>query len=163
MLRAEHWNRWEYFVALQPEADRHKPMMYLFRLVTLPLFLWVFERNKHVLSIHLVMRFRYTRYQGMYRIQALELRKSETISDSNFRTLLCPHLSYFSPYTGWNNVWTQERFWTEGISVTVDERGGLRLIDYLRWAELHIYMAVHELSLTCTRPSGQGPNRYNIE
>jgi hypothetical protein len=43
----------------------------------------------------------------------------------------------------------------------VDERGGLRLIDYLRWAELHIYMAVHELSLTCTRRSGQGPNRYN--
>jgi hypothetical protein len=47
------------------------------------------------------------------------------------------------------------------ITVTVDERGGLRLIDYLRWAELHIYMAVHELSLTCTRRSGQGPNRYN--
>jgi hypothetical protein len=45
--------------------------------------------------------------------------------------------------------------------VTVDERGGLRLIDYLRWAELHIYLAVHELSLTCTRRSGQGPNRYN--
>jgi hypothetical protein len=34
------------------------------------------------------------------------------------------------------------------------------LIDYLRWAELHLYMTVHELSLTCTRQSGQGPNRY---
>jgi hypothetical protein len=38
----------------------------------------------------------------------------------------------------------------------------MRLIDYLRWAELHIYMTVHELSLTCTRLSGQGPNRYII-
>jgi hypothetical protein len=36
----------------------------------------------------------------------------------------------------------------------------MRLIDYLRWVELHIYMTVHELSLTCTRQPGQGPNRY---
>jgi hypothetical protein len=43
---------------------------------------------------------------------------------------------------------------------TVDERGGLRIVDYLRWAELNIYMTVHELSLTRTRQSGQGPNRY---
>jgi hypothetical protein len=37
----------------------------------------------------------------------------------------------------------------------------MRFFDYLRWAELHIYMTVHELSLTCTRRSGQGPNRYS--
>jgi hypothetical protein len=36
------------------------------------------------------------------------------------------------------------------------------LIDYLRWAELHIYMTVHKLSLTRTRRSGQGLNRYNF-
>jgi hypothetical protein len=40
---------------------------------------------------------------------------------------------------------------------------GLRIVDYLRWAELHIYMTVHELSLTRTRRSGQGPNRYTYE
>jgi hypothetical protein len=40
---------------------------------------------------------------------------------------------------------------------------GLRIVDYLRWAELHIYMTVHELFLTRTRRSGQGPNRYNNE
>jgi hypothetical protein len=40
---------------------------------------------------------------------------------------------------------------------------GLRIVDYLRWAELHIYMTVHELFLTRTRRSGQGPNRYKLE
>jgi hypothetical protein len=57
---------------------------------------------------------------------------------------------------------TKDHHKTEGIgdAVMVDERRGLCLIDYLRWAELHIYMAVHELFLTCTRRSGQGPNRY---
>jgi predicted DNA-binding protein (UPF0251 family) len=44
--------------------------------------------------------------------------------------------------------------------VTVDERGGLRIVDYLRWAELNTYMTVHEPSLTRTRQSGQGLNRY---
>jgi hypothetical protein len=47
--------------------------------------------------------------------------------------------------------------------VTVDERGGLRIFNYLRWAELNIYMTVHELSLTRTKQSGQGPNRYIFE
>jgi hypothetical protein len=48
--------------------------------------------------------------------------------------------------------------------VTVDERRRrLRLIDYLRWVELQIYMTIHELSLTCTRRSGQGTNHYKTE
>jgi hypothetical protein len=37
----------------------------------------------------------------------------------------------------------------------------MRLIDYLRWAELHIKIAVHELS-HLVLAIGHGPNRYNF-
>jgi hypothetical protein len=69
-------------------------------------------------------------------------------------------LTHLERGSGEDGIWTGlDR---RSTFVTVDERGGLRLIDYLRWVELHIYMTVHELSITCTRRSGQDPNRYNI-